>query len=150
MIRRAAMEDAQTVKAITHDTISEIYPHYYPKGAVRFFLEHHSDERIMKDISDGIVYLCEDDGNITGTVTLRQNEICRLFVLPSFQGHGYGRELLDFAETEISGSFDEIVIDASLSAKSIYLKRGYHETGYHVIDTNGGDHLCYDVMKKES
>ena len=146
----ANASDLGDVRSITRTTIGEIYPHYYPPGAVEFFLEHHNDKNIAADISDGIVFLCRDaENNTVGTVTIRKNEICRLFVLPKYQGKGYGKELLEFAESEIAKHYSEIVIDASLSAKSIYLRRGYKETGYHTIKTDNGDHLCYDVMKKE-
>ena len=84
-----------------------------------------------------------------GTVTIRKNEICRLFVLPQYQGNGYGKELMDFAEAEISKHYDDIILDASLSAKSIYLKRGYKEIEYHIITTENNDCLCYDIMKKQ-
>ena len=30
-------------------------------------------------------------------LTIKENEICRLFVLPEYQGKGYGRLLLDHA-----------------------------------------------------
>ena len=33
----------QVVRTITRETIQEIYPHYYPKGAVDLFLSHHND-----------------------------------------------------------------------------------------------------------
>ena len=56
--------------------------------------------------------------------------------------------LLDFAESTIRQNYSEIVIDASLPAKAIYLKRGYKEKEYHIIDTPD-DHLCYDVMVLE-
>ena len=59
------------------------------------------------------------------------------------------RALLDHAEELISSKYDKILIDASLSAKSIYIKRGYKETEYHIIETDNGDHLCYDVMEKQ-
>ena len=49
-IRQAVLTDLSTVKNIAAGTISEIYPRYYPKGAVEFFLEHHSGEKISDDI----------------------------------------------------------------------------------------------------
>ena len=150
IITKADKTDLDTVKTITCTTIQEIYPHYYPAGAVEFFLHHHSDENIRKDIDSGRVYLCRNgSGDITGTVTVRDNEILRLFVLPEYQGNGCGRELLEYAERKIADNYDEIVIDASLCAKGIYLKRGYKETEYHTIKTDNGDFLCYDVMKKQ-
>ena len=97
-IRSAQETDFDIIRKITRETIMEIYPHYYPSGAVEFFLQHHSDENIAKDISNGLVFLCLDpEGNTVGTVTIRENEICRLFVLPAYQGMGYGKKLLLYA-----------------------------------------------------
>ncbi len=148
-IIKADISDFETVKYITTETINSIYPRYYPKGAVDFFLNHHNDDNIKKDIESGIVYLCFDGGNdAVGTVTVKENEIGRLFVLPKYQGKRYGRELILFAEKEISRKYDEIVLHASLPAKAIYLKRGYEETEFHSIKTENGDYLCYDMMIK--
>lgn len=150
-IRKADEKDFDTVKKIAQETIREIYPKYYPQGAVLFFSEHHSDENILRDIRSGIVYLLISDEDIpAGTVTLTDNEVDRLFVLPSFQHRGYGRALMDMAEEKISSAYDVIVLHASLPAKSIYLKRGYREVDYIKIDTGHGDYLCADVMEKKT
>ncbi len=148
-IIKAKESDFEIVKQITQDTIREVYPKFYPEGAVEFFSEHHSNERIMSDIKAEIVYLLiTHDSMPVGTVTLTDNEIDRLFVLPAFQGKGYGRALLDFAEDAISKKYDVIKLHASLPAKNIYLKRGFHEVEYFKIDTGHGDYLCADVMVK--
>ena len=104
-IIQAEQKDIKTVKEITQTTIKYVYPKYYPKGAVDLFINYHSDERIISDISNGYVYLLEDDGKITGTVTVEENHIGRLFVLPAYQHKGYGRALLDFSEDLIFRSF---------------------------------------------
>lgn len=149
-IIRAQEFDFNIVKEITHTTIAEIYPHYYSNGAVTFFLNHHNDENIKNDISNQNTFLCYDlKQNVVGTVTIKKNEISRLFVLPKYQGNGYGKELMEYAEILIAKHFDEIILDASLSAKSIYLKRGYKEIEYHAIKTENNDYLCYDIMKKQ-
>ncbi len=148
-IQLAQGSDFDIVREITHTTINEIYLHYYPNGAVNFFINHHNNDNIKNDISGNCVYLCYNlEQSAVGTVTIKNNEICRLFVLPNYQGNGYGRELLDFAEITIAQNYDEIIIDASLSAKAIYLKRGYIEYEYHTIKTENNDYLCYDIMKK--
>lgn len=148
-IIRADISDFETVKRITAETINGVYPHYYPMGAVDFFLNHHNDENIENDIRSGTVYLCFDNENIAvGTVTVKENEIGRLFVLPEYQGNGYGKELISFAENKISENYNEIILHASLPAKAIYLKRGYKETEYHSVKTENGDYLCYDIMIK--
>ena len=74
---------------------AHIWRNYYPKGAVDFFLAHHSEDNIMKDIERNRVFLCLDGSrNAVGTVTIKKNEISRLFVLPSYQGMGYGTEMI--------------------------------------------------------
>ena len=52
-IIKADKNSFEDVKKITHTTIMEIYPKYYPPGAVEFFLKHHSDESIVNDIEYG-------------------------------------------------------------------------------------------------
>lgn len=149
-MRQAVLSDLDRVKYISEVTISEIYPHYYPKGAVVFFLGHHSEDNILSDIEMNHVFLYFDAAqDAIGTVTIKQNEICRLLVLPSRQGMGVGTELLDFAEKIISCQYSKIVLDASLPAKQIYLKRGYKETEFNIILTRDNDFLCYDVMEKQ-
>ena len=148
-IIRVDISDMKTVKFITTETINSIYPRYYPEGAVDFFLSNHNDENIENDIKMGIVYLVlNDENNAVGTVTVKENEICRLFVLPEQQGKGYGNELISFAENEILRRYDKIILHASLPAKAIYLKRGYKEVGFYSIKTENGDYLCYDMMIK--
>ena len=150
-IKQAVLSDLSIVKKISEVTISEIYPHYYPKGAVDFFLTHHSEANIFSDIRLNRVFLCLDaKQNVVGTVTIKTNEICRLFVLPSYQGKGYGTELLDYAEKEISCQYSKIVLDASLPAKKIYLHRGYRDVEFSIIATENSDFLCYDVMEKRA
>lgn len=146
----AAAGDAEIVLDITQRTIRAVYPHYYPAGAVDFFLHHHSIEKICHDIHNGDVWLITaEDGVAAGTVTVNGNEINRLFVLPEYQGSGLGRMLLDHAESIIAENYDVITLSASLPTKMIYQKRGYSEEGYFIIDTDDGDKLCYDMMTKK-
>lgn len=148
-IAKADLADAEIVKAITAQTINSIYPKYYPKGAVDFFLSHHNENNIKNDIEKGYVYILYEDEIAVGTVTTKGNDLCRLFVLPEYQGKGFGGRLIDFAEKKIAENYSKIILDASLPAKPIYLKRGYIATEFHSIKTENGDFLCYDVMEKE-
>lgn len=148
-IRQAVRDDLQTVLTITHETIRAVYPHYYPAGAVAFFLCHHNPAAVERDIAENLVYLCiSADGQAVGAVTVKENDIGRLFVLPEYQGHGYGGALLRYAEQLIGEQYDEAVLDASFAAKAIYLRHGWQETGYHVIACENGDYLCHDTMRK--
>lgn len=143
----ATEKDFDAVKRITQTTIKAIYPKYYPIGAVDFFIKHHSDKNISRDIADRKVYLLRVDGKDIGTVN--GNEVDRLFVLPDFQSSGYGKALVGFAEQMIKQKRKEIILAASLPAKQIYRRYGYVETEYNIVETENGDFLCFDMMKKE-
>jgi GNAT superfamily N-acetyltransferase len=143
----AKSSDLGTVYDIAQATIKAIYPHYYPAGAVEFFLAHHSREHISADIEAGRVSLAVSDGRAVGTVTVSGDSINRLFVLPDEQGNGFGGELLRFAEAEIAKSYGTARLDSSLPAKQIYLKKGYMVIDSRTIEA-GGDFLCYDIMIK--
>lgn len=151
-IVKAKIEHAKTVKEITQQTIKAVYPHYYPSGVVAFFISHHSLAHIEESIEKGRTYLIEAEdtgGTYAGTVTIDENEINRLFVLPSYRGKGYGKALMQFAEKKIFSQYEKVVLSASLPAKSLYVKNGYKEIGYYQIKTEGDDLLCYDYMEKE-
>lgn len=148
MIRKARKNEAACLEALVRETIEAVYPKYYPQGAVYFFLQHHSIEHIAEDVLLDRIYVLEVDGRILGTVTIKDNEITRLFVKVSEQRKGYGTQLIRFAQQTIFEAYDCIQIDASFPAKALYRKLGYRETLYHQIETENGDYLCYDQMVK--
>ncbi len=144
----AKASDLEIVKSISHSTINAVYPHYYPAGAVDFFLAHHSGENILRDIEAGLVYLAVADEKAVGTVTVSGDEINRLFVLPESQGQGFGVSLLRFAENMVAEHFGTARLDSSLPAKTLYAKMGYMVIKSDRIKTDNGDYLCYDTMIK--
>lgn len=148
-IIRTVPVHCEIVHQITETTIRSVYPKYYPCGAVAFFLAHHRMENVLRDITEHKVFLLYDESRTpVGTVTMKENEICRLFVLPAHQRKGYGSLLLDYAERFIPSGYHSILLDASLPAKQLYLRRGYVSVDYRQIVTECGDVLCYDVMQK--
>lgn len=146
---KATTEDFVIVRDIVINTINTIYPRYYPKGAVSLFVDHHSDVNILNDIEIGVVFLLEEGGLIVGTGTLKENEIARVFVLPDKQGIGYGTLILNELESMIDEKYTTAILDSSLPAYSMYIKRGYVPLQYHKIPASNGDFLCYHRMIKE-
>lgn len=112
-----AKEDlASEIYELVHGTIEEIYTKYYSGEAVGFFLELHSEESILKDISEEKVYAVTFEQEVIGTGTLDGNHIRRLFVSPQFQGRGIGTLLMDFFESEIIKTYGAVYLDSSLPA----------------------------------
>ena len=147
-LREAGFSDFEPIRYIVEKTIKSIYPDYYPKGAVDFFLEYHCDESIKKALKEETVLLLEAGGNYVGTGSIRGNRVQRFFVLPEFQGRGYGTVIMNEIEKRIFFNHDEIILESSLPAYEFYLKRGYISFDFQKIKTSCGHMLCYHMMKK--
>lgn len=148
MITLIRATNSQTVYQIVQETIKTVYPKYYPSGAVSFFLTLHSETSLKAALDSEEIYLLEVDNVVVGTGSIRGNEICRLFILPKYQGRGYGSKLMDLLEEKIYKDYLEVKADASFPAESIYLKRGYQILSYEMIETDNKDFLCYHTMVK--
>ena len=149
VIVQATLKDLDIVYNICKNTIVKIYPKYYPKGAVDFFLDYHKKDKIKEDIEKGYVYIYKFQGEVYGTISYFDNHIYRFFVEPKYQHQGYGKKLIIYAEWMIFKTYDNIILDASLPSKALYLKNGYKETNYSKVETINGDYLCFDVMEKK-
>ena len=137
------------VAKIAGKTIRAVYPHYYPSGAVQFFLDLHNEQKIREALDREEVYFAAVQGKIVGTGSVRGDEVCRLFILPEYQAKGYGSKLMDLLEAMVFRKYQAVHIDASFPAESMYLKRGYRIKTYEKIETEGGDYLCYHTMVLE-
>ena len=100
----------------------------------------------------GIVYSGE---RLAGTGSFDGNHITRVYVAPEFQRQGYGSFIMEQLEERIGQYHDEIILDTSFPASTMYEMRGYktlrHEqfilqrgrlpdtqTGYARSDIQGG------------
>ena len=148
-IRLAELDDLIILVEIVHQTIKQIFPRYYPMGAVDSFLDYHSESTILDDIKSQNIYVLDVGGAPVGTITIKENMMNRLFVLPEYQGKGYGEALFVFSEQLIFEKYKKIRLEASLPAKIFYLKHGYKEVESHAMLVENGDYLFYDVMEKD-
>lgn len=149
-IDKAKREDVDEVVRVTRETIEAVYPSFYSKGVVDFFLAHHKIEAVKRDVEAGVVYVLREAGKVVGTVTLNDCEINRLFVLPEHQGKGYGGMLMDFAEQHLFERCGAIRLSASRPSEGLYLMRGYEVVDSREIKTDSGDVLHYEYMEKKN
>ena len=147
--RKAAAGEAETVFDLVQQTIAGIYPHYYTKAVVDFFVALHSLESIAGDIGDGKIRVLTADGEIIGTGSREKNHITRVYVLPEHEGKGYGSAIMDRLEEEIFSEYDSCDLDASLPAALFYEHRGYRTAEHRKHDIGGGEALVYEIMRKE-
>lgn len=146
-IRKAMEEDNESIVKLVRETMSEVYPNYYPTGAVELFLSYQTKDNIIRDIQNGIVYVLENDGLMIGTGTIKENRVCRLVVKTNQQEKGYGTKIIEYLEEQILSNYETVILDASLPACELYRKRGYKTMEYKKLQAENGDYICYPLMQ---
>ena len=148
--RKAKPDEAQRVCYIVQHNKEVIYPDYYTKAVMDFFGSLHSIDNIKKDIEQNRISVLAVDGMIIGTGSHTDDHITRVYVLPEYQGRGYGSMLMDELEKGIFKSFDSCVLEASLPACIFYENRGYKTVRHVKEDIGGGKCMIYEIMRKEN
>ena len=145
----ATADMVDVVRNILHTTIKSVYPQYYPKEVVEFFCKHHSAEHVKDGIATGRMGVLTDGEIFVGTGCYYENEITGVYVLPEYQGKGYGTMIMDHLEKEILKYHDTVLLDASLAAVFLYEHRGYKTIGHGKYDLENGVKLVYEKMEKK-
>lgn len=145
---KATNKNIEGVFHIVQSTVKTIYPKYYPKEVVDFFCELHNRENITADIENGNVGILMVDNQIVGTGSHVGNHITRVYVLPEFQGKGYGSFIMQCLEDEIAETYNLVQLDASLPACFLYEHREYHTVKHEKLMVENEVILVYEIMEK--
>ena len=145
----AKKENLEQIYALVQETIQSVYPKYYLPEIVEMFSEYHCKEHVLQDISSRNTYILLQGDTIVGTGTIQENHITRVYVLPRFQGKGYGTYIMNQLEELISKNYDTIDIDASLPACRLYQRLGYATVDHGIWECKNGVIQVYEIMKKQ-
>ena len=148
--RKANIDEAENVCHIVQYTKTVIYPDYYTQAVLDFFGGLHSLDSIKSDIAQGRIGVLVKDGEIVGTGSHEDNHITRVYVLPEYQGQGFGTRIMDELEKEIFESYDHCYLDASLPACIFYENRGYKTVKHVKEDIGNGKCMVYEIMRKNN
>ncbi|MEK6836465.1 MAG: GNAT family N-acetyltransferase [Nanoarchaeota archaeon] len=129
-IRRFRMFDVVEIPSLIRRAIIERDNHNYTREQIDSSASYYTAERFCEDLEHKIVYVSTDNEKITGTATLRNDEVMACFILPEYQGRGLGREFVGALERDaVLKGFSNVWLVAVLSAVEFYEKLGYHKTG---------------------
>lgn len=147
-VRRATLEDAETLSALGETTFRETFGHLYPPADLEAYLpEAYGLARTRRDLTDPkkATFLGMEDGRAVGfalvgpcelphpEVAPGEGELKRLYLLASHQGGGRGSKLLDAALAWLEGNAKGRVWlgvwSENHGAKRLYGRRGFVEVG---------------------
>ncbi len=101
----------------------------YDQSELNFLLiKRGSTETIRRESAVEKYYIATADDVIVGMVSIRDNNITKLYVHPEHHGKGIGKELFETAKDEISNAgFKELnAVAIGESAEPFYEKMGMH------------------------
>jgi GNAT superfamily N-acetyltransferase len=149
LIREYDNKDLERLNFIVRSTIKKSYSGIYPREAVDYFLELHSVENMKKDIPGGYTCMLELDREIVGTGSVVKNEMKRVFVLPEYQGRGFGKKIMvKLEENALNKGLKKVELCASLPSKDFYLYLGYKIIQFTYLKVKNDEKLEYYDMEK--
>jgi GNAT superfamily N-acetyltransferase len=149
LIRKYNKKDLERLSFVVSSTINKSYLKFYPPEAIKYFLDLHAKENMKKDIPKGCTLMIELDGKIIATGSIVENEIKRVFVLPEYQGKGYGTKIMmKIEEAALNQGIRKVELCASLPSKDFYLALGYKIVRFTHFLVNNNKKLEYYDMEK--
>ncbi len=149
LVRDYKKKDLERLKYIVDETINKSYSGIYPEEAIEYFINLHSKENMEKDVPKGYTFMLELEGKIIGSGSIVGNEIKRVFVLPGYQGRGYGKKIMaKIEESALSKGIQRVKLCASLPSKDFYLALGYRIVRATHLPVNNNEKLEYYDMEK--
>ncbi len=133
-IRQAKQEDAVLIHELAHAIWYPTYESILSKEQIAFMLDKmYSVEALRSAIQDNKAFhLLYEDGKPVGFIGVDPKEdllrIEKIYLLPSTQGKGYGKLLIDYAAQEAKKlGLDtlELNVNRSNNAYQFYLKQGF-------------------------
>ena len=109
-----------------------------PAGTVKEYLDTVFQKFTEINPPEGIIYILELDGEMTGMGVLRKldegvGEIKRMYIRPKYQGYGFGKELYRLLENKAREfGFSMLRLDTAVFAEAavhIYRKVGFMDVG---------------------
>mgnify|MGYP001597092953 CR=1 FL=1 len=104
----------------------EISSRFYPKEVIKDWLIEMTPEIILEKSKQRICFVAEENGIIIGHISLYNNEIKKLHVLPEFHGKSIGKQLLqEIEKVAKSNRLTKLIVLSSVYAEPFYKKCGF-------------------------
>ncbi len=171
-IRKASPEETGMIRGLAEIAFRETYRDILSAGQIDYMMEWmYSDESLRSQMEEkgNVFYILSVDGSDAGYISLERHksppsDLCggivfnlqKLYVLPDYQGLGYGSTLLSFAEEQMrlwsgtaSRTFYELNVNRNNSAVSFYRRHGLSIVREGDFAIGGGFYMNDYIMRKE-
>jgi GNAT superfamily N-acetyltransferase len=126
IIRKFEAKDAIGVCDLIKRNDLEISSEFYPKEVITSWLIEITPEIILRKSKQRACFIAEEDRRIIGHISLYEEEIKKLHVLPEFHRKGVGKGLVErVEETARHISQVRLIVYSSIYAEPFYESCGF-------------------------
>ena len=157
-LRKAYPADARLIRELAFATWPHTYDGILSKDQLDYMLEQLYNEKTLEDqIRNNVEFILAYDGvHPVGFASISKEEpgvfkLHKIYVLPSQQGKGTGRFMMEKLEERIrkaGARTFRLNVNRNNQARSFYEKLGFQVTGQEDIDIGNGYYMNDFIMEK--
>ena len=132
MIKTVDEKNIDIAAAIHSESWQDSHKSFCAPEFVKEYTQEHQKKYLLEKIKNGtVVYMMFDEAleKDVGIVSVTENLIEDLYILPSEQNTGYGTTLLRFACGKCKTSPTLWILENNSNAARLYRREGFSETG---------------------
>lgn len=132
MIEPVNEQNIDIAAAIHSESWKESHRAFCAPDFVELHSQEHQKEYLLEKMKAGtLLYMLFDEayGKNVGIVSVTENLIEDLYILPAEQNKGYGTKLLRFACSKCPGKPTLWILENNLNAARLYQREGFSLTG---------------------
>ncbi|MHC8299291.1 GNAT family N-acetyltransferase [Pseudomonas sp. ZS1P83] len=127
-IRLATPDDAAAISQVIIQSLRKSNALDYPPEVISQVEKSFSAEAIRALLKQRLVFVATIDKRVVATASLDQDVVRSVFVEPSHQGGGLGRQLMAMLQSVAQDAKIEVLrVPSSLTAEAFYFKLGYRK-----------------------
>jgi len=129
MVIKVCNENITNAAEIHSLSWKESHKHFCDPKFIDLHSVEHQTEYLLNEMNSGKeVYMLIKNIPV-GIVSVKDNLIENLYVLPSEQNKGYGSELLEFAVSKCADIPSLWILENNVAAYKLYTNHGFYKTG---------------------
>ncbi|MFJ2479824.1 GNAT family N-acetyltransferase [Pseudomonas sp. NPDC087598] len=127
-IRLATREDAPTISEIIIATLRESNTQHYSPEIIDRVEQNFSPAAILQLLNQRRVFVATVNQHVVATASLDRDVVRSVFVVPTHQGAGLGKMLMDTLESvAIKEGLPRLRVPSSITAESFYASLGFEK-----------------------
>ena len=137
IIRKANIKDAKKLSYLIQMNAEKVNDNQYTAVQRLAWSAQNKPNDIKEQLKTRIIFCAFENNRLVGTIAIKDNLVCGMYISYSKRGHGIGQKLLNHIERFAKNNeINELILTASPNGYGFYLKNGYKTYGKmtHIFD----------------